>query len=271
MEIVAPCSEDWEKFLGLAAREGWKVSEGELRLLDGGLGGSAFVLRSRAGFCGFVTATAHGRSGWIGNLLVPPDCRGKGYGSLLFEHAVEVLERQGVDSIWLTASKAGRPIYEKRGFEPVNRVRRWRHPARGQETYRPLTGGCCADLVQADSRVWGEARSRMLEALAGDGLVLRMDENLALLQGGRGFWVLGPWVSPELCPRGNRRLLAAVMEQIPSGAEVVADVLETSGMGSLLTAAGFEPAGVCELMAKGGTDRVNLGGLVSLASLGSIG
>lgn len=271
MEIVTPCSGEWTKFLRLAALEGWRVPESELRLLEGELAGSAFVLRSRGEFCGFVTAVAHGHSGWVGNLLVPGECRGRGYGSLLFEHALRVLERKGVASIWLTASEAGRPIYEKRGFQSLNRVRRWRYRAEDREIASPGSVIPTAELIRADSLVWGEFRSSLLEPLAESGWVFSVDGNWGVLQPGERFQVLGPWVSPQRCPRGNRRLLAAMLDRIPAGMEVVTDVLETAGMGSLLIAAGFEPQGSCDLMARGEVDRVHLGALVSLASLGSIG
>ena len=120
LEIVSPTAADWQVFLALARDAGWRVPKNELALYRGPLAGSAFVLRAGEEVRGFVTAVAHEKSGWIGNLIVPADCRGRGYGALLFEHAVAVRERQGVDQIWLTASPAGRPLYDRMGFAVVD-------------------------------------------------------------------------------------------------------------------------------------------------------
>jgi hypothetical protein len=71
MEIMMPTDADWQVFLALAREEGWRVPKSELELFRGPLAGSAFVLRRGEEVLGFVTAVAHERSGWIGNLIVP--------------------------------------------------------------------------------------------------------------------------------------------------------------------------------------------------------
>ncbi|HEY7746249.1 MAG TPA: GNAT family N-acetyltransferase [Desulfuromonadales bacterium] len=270
MEIISPTDTDWQVFLALARVEGWRVPKNELALYRGHLAGSAFVLRRGEEVLGFVTAVAHRRSGWIGNLLVPPDCRGRGYGALLFDHAVDMLERQGVESIWLTASELGRPLYEKKGFAVIDGVVRWTLKAEGRSL---AEGGRTemARLLAGDAQAWGESRDRLLSPLARTGEVFACGKTVALLQGGEGMQVLGPWISPDLCPRDNRRLLLAVLGAAAERTELVTDVIESSPLQSLLRAAGFNRQGRCELMVRGSAAGVRLSQLVSLASLGSMG
>lgn len=57
-----------------------------------------------------------GRTGWIGNIAVDPDWRGRGFGTAMSEEAVRWLTRRGVGTVLLSATDLGRPIYERLGF-----------------------------------------------------------------------------------------------------------------------------------------------------------
>lgn len=262
---------EWPVFLDWAAAEGWRVPEVELELFRGAYAGSMYALRADGAPVAFVSAVGHGRSGWIGNLIVDPERRGRGYGATLFDFAASELRRAGVADLWLTASAQGRPLYERRGFRSVGRVARWSAAGRdGGGVDAPAVAGL-AELEGGECTVWGEVRGSLLAALASRGAILAAGGSVALLQPGGAMRVLGPWLSPERCPRESRRLLVAALEGAGPGVEVVADVLESSGMAALLAAAGFERRGGVELMVHGDAAGVELGGLVALASLGSIG
>lgn len=271
MDIGLMKPSDWDVFLALAEREGWRVPEQELDLFGGILSSCAFALKAWGKSLGFVTAVAYEKNGWIGNLLVHPRWRGKGYGSRLFDHALAELARQGVETIWLTASALGRPLYEKKGFRRVDGVVRWQRELE-EEAGKPKGEAMARDaLFQADARVWGESRRELVGHLAEGGDVHCVGETVALLQKRSNLRVLGPWVSPNLCPRENRLVLAGILGAAGEGDQIVADVLESSPLGSLLMAADFSVRGRCDLMAKGPGAGVDLKAAVALASLGSIG
>jgi GNAT superfamily N-acetyltransferase len=271
MQIVHPTESDWRLFLELARLEGWRVPAQELALYRGPFADAALVLKEAGKAHGFVTAVAHEKSGWVGNLLVPKACRGKGFGALLFEHALRELERRGMRNIWLTASVQGRPIYEKRGFRVLDGVVRWTcRAAEESAAAAEVAPAAVGRLLAADARVWGESRQRLLAPLAAAGTVLASGGTVALLQEGNGMRVIGPWLSPELCPRENRLLLTALLAAAGPGEELVADVLASSPVASLLAAAGFAPAGYNDLMLRGEAAG-DLTRLVALASLGSMG
>jgi GNAT superfamily N-acetyltransferase len=269
MEVTSVEASDWEVFLSLARQEGWQVPEQELKLVRGPLAECAFSLKNQTGSVGFVTAVNHESGGWIGNLIVHPDWRGRGCGAILFDHAVAVLSRRGAERLWLTASVLGRPLYEKRGFRTVNGVVRWTLEV-SPGSFPPGGGEVSKEgLFRGDCLAWGESRRRLLDPLIEEGRVFGCGETAALLQKRGRIQVLGPWVSPSLCPRENRQVLTSVLAA--AEADLVTDVLESSPVSKLLGAAGFRSSGRCDLMIRGDARGVEYSGMVSLASLGSMG
>jgi hypothetical protein len=201
---------------------------------------------------------------------VPAAERGKGYGARLFDHALEILQQQGVTTLWLTASEQGAPIYRRRGFVAVDQIQRWVLRTAGAAIGRPEAAAALPMLLLEDAAVWGESRHRLLAPLAAGGAIFAFGQTLAMLQAGEGRQVLGPWTSAGHCPRENRQLLMAVLAAANRETELVSDVLVSSPTVGLLAAAGFKPQGRCELMARGPV-AVRLETLTALASLGSLG
>ena len=270
MDIRTPNRSDWQQFRELVAAEGWRVPMLEYRLLQSAWQQDAGVLVDCDRFSGLVTAVTHERSGWVGNLIVPAELRGKGYGHRLFRWAVGKLLDQGVTTAWLTASELGRPMYEQEGFQAVDRVERWILPAGVRAGTLPAENLGRPGLLQSlDRLAWGEDRQVFLEALLPNGDTFVCNESVALLQKGAGMQIIGPWYSDDLCPRSNRILLQQLFAAADPSVEIVADVIASSPIRSLWAASGFEPSGVTTLMACGDTDYVATGKMVALASLGS--
>lgn len=65
---------------------------------------------------GVSYAASFGRTGWIGNVAVHPEARGRGIGTAVSWAALDALRRAGAVTMLLTATELGRPIYEKLGF-----------------------------------------------------------------------------------------------------------------------------------------------------------
>jgi len=268
MEFATPTVCEWPLFRAWAAAENWRVPLREEQLFQDQWWAHFFVLRVAGRPRGFVSAVAYKESGWIGNLLVDPDNRGRGFGAALFDFAVARLRQARVERIWLTASGAGLPLYQRRGFVPRDRIERWQGLGLGGGASAPPE--LLEELIALDSRCWGEDRAPLITALAMPAMFLQQGESLALLQPDPAAWQLGPWLSPTRCPRENRLLLLQALERTPAGRPLVADLLRSSGMGPLLRSAGFALAGSNELMSWGETPAA-LEGVIALASLGSIG
>ena len=263
---------DWQRFFNLAHAEGWRVPDIERKLFSGLWQQCARVMEVDLAFCGLVTSVAHEHSGWVGNLIVPQQLRGHGYGSRLFVAALSALQAQRLASIWLTASQLGRPIYEKSGFTVIDRVERW------VSTNRFSAGPVMASAPEAgealcvfDLAAWGESRTTLLHALLEQGRVYTVDDSVALLQQEPGLQIIGPWYSPSCCLRANRQLLQQILAAADPDVEIVVDILSSSPIRQLLAAAGFTCAGENALMVLGDGSTLDLSMTVSLASLGSIG
>jgi ribosomal protein S18 acetylase RimI-like enzyme len=59
------------------------------------------------------------------NVYVDPEFRGRGLARELLEMAVNDARRRGIKVVSLHASKFGRPLYERNGFEPTNEMMLW--------------------------------------------------------------------------------------------------------------------------------------------------
>ncbi len=272
--VVRPEAGDWQVFLLEAAREGWRVPAGEIALWRGPLADSALALRHRDRFVGLVTRICYGSSAWIGNLLVVPDWRGRGCGARLLDQAILELHAKQVCSVWLTASDAGAPLYQRRGFTTLGTVERWvRPPAKnpGGKNRQTMAAGLksAGDLRAEDVGVWGERRC-LLDFLLSRGQLLQSGTHLALLQQDAGLQILGPWFAPQFCTEDVCSILSQAAS-FPSTDELVIDVRTGVLSPCVLKKAGFLCRGRTRLMIRGDTRRIDLNPLVSFASLGSMG
>ncbi len=263
---------DWDCFTALADAEGWRVPRREQKLFRGPWQHAARALDVTGRCCGLVTAVAHERSGWIGNLLVPPAVRGRGYGRNLFEAALAALHAQGTISVWLTASAAGRPLYERYDFVVVDRIERWVLAARRPgATVAGQSGVPVALLQRADRAAWGENRSGLITCLRDQAQVFACEDAVALLQHGSDLQIIGPWYTLSGSHDANRQVLQNLLGAADPAIEIVVDVLGSAPIRPLLADAGFTPAGRNDLMVRGAAGHVRLAMMVALASLGSFG
>ena len=60
--------------------------------------------------------------GYVCNVYVEREHRGKGLAKLLMQHAEEEFQRRGVSYLVLHASKLGRPVYEKLGWKDTREM-----------------------------------------------------------------------------------------------------------------------------------------------------
>jgi GNAT superfamily N-acetyltransferase len=63
------------------------------------------------------------RRGYILNVFVEPDHRGRGLAGRLMQMAEDEGRRRGLDFLTLNATARGRPLYEKRGWAEGNEMR----------------------------------------------------------------------------------------------------------------------------------------------------
>lgn len=267
-EIRTASPSDWDIFARLAAAENWRISPAERQLFRGPWAGHALALEVDGQWRGFVTAVPHQRSGWIGNLIVPPESRGRGYGRQLFAAAVARLERKRLNNLWLTASEQGQPLYKQYGFAKIDEIERWIGVGVGgdEDALRNNEG-----LWLADSRAWWEIRRELLMAVANHGRAFTAGDAVIFLQQVGEMHILGPWYRGESDTRVHRDLLQQAIAAVPPGQELVIDTFLSSPLRPLLAEVGFTPIGRAALMVRGGPGAARLERMVALASLGSVG
>ncbi|HEY4634602.1 MAG TPA: GNAT family N-acetyltransferase, partial [Candidatus Limnocylindrales bacterium] len=135
-----------------------------------------FVAEASDGrIAGTGVATLNGAVAWIGTIWVAPAWRGKGLGRALTEAPIAAAETAGCRTLVLVATAAGRPLYERLGFELQTWYRTMEAPgldgasttrASGQRVVRPWSREDLDAMSTLDAEVTGEDRRHLLEAFA---------------------------------------------------------------------------------------------------------
>lgn len=269
MKIRPFYPDDVSLFLALAAAEGWSSDPWEFAFILESFPCGCLAVEENGRPVAFVTAVRYGASGWIGNLIVAEEYRGRGYGTLLMGRAMDQLLDSGTRTVWLTASAQGRPLYEKMGFREMDGVVRWRGTATGGAQWHddPVAPD---ELVSLDRAGWGDDRRCVLSAVAARGIVLRENGGFLVAQPcGSGFQ-LGPWAADGRGVAGE--LLGRALSRLQGGAQVLLDVPVRNGAAaSVLAHAGFAAGGGTVLMCAGAVPAYEPGKIFALATLGSAG
>jgi [ribosomal protein S18]-alanine N-acetyltransferase len=97
-------------------------------------GGNNFLVAEEAGsVVGYAIALVVSEESELLNIAVDPDRRGRGFGALLLDAAMDLCRRSGATEMWLEvrASNAGaRTLYDSRGFAEMGVRKRYYHAPR---------------------------------------------------------------------------------------------------------------------------------------------
>jgi ribosomal protein S18 acetylase RimI-like enzyme len=118
-------------------------------------------------------ATANGRVGWLGGIVVEAGFRRRGFGRAVTEELIRLLELAGCETLSLEATEAGRPMYERMGFRLVSHYHELQAGHLAEEPVpppgtraRPLQATDLAAICALDRQATGEDRSAPLAVLA---------------------------------------------------------------------------------------------------------
>ncbi len=261
--------EDIDCFLALAAEEHWICGRWEFDFLLRHFPQGCLAGRLGNGPVAFVTAMKYGSSGWIGNLVVRADQRGKGVGSALMVRSMQTLIDNGVRTVWLTASEKGRPIYERLGFCAIDRVGRWF--GTGSGTGCDKAGNLSlAEMIAVDRAGWGDARKSIIAEIVEFGIVTAFDGGFLICQPGAAGMQLGPWGAG--CRETASLLLDSARRRAGADVRLYLDVPESNDDAArLLRGRGFTERGESLLMYLGERPAYNPRHIYALASMGSMG
>lgn len=266
MKISSFTPDDIHPFLALAKDEGWISTRRELAFLLERSPDGCLVYHEDGKQVGFVTAVPYSTSGWIGNLLVAATARGRGIGTALFKQAMQVLQSNGIRTVWLTASRYGRPIYERNGFIACDQVRRWERSGENkQQSMTTVT--VLPDWQEIDYLGWGDSRNELLAYAAANGTAVGAEDGFLVLQRLGSSQQIGPFGA--LNSAAAQKLLE---QMLPGAGRVLLDVPSSNrGASKLLTSRGFTVSSEVDLMYAGQPPAYHPEHIYGLASMGSMG
>jgi len=189
------------------AAEGWE-SENQTTLEGFYLSDpeSCLLAEENGQSVGICVATCYGASGFIGELIVSPEARGRGVGAALLNHGVWVLRERGVETIYLDGVVKAVHLYERNGFHKICRSWRFSGNLTGKKSphVRRMTLGDLDQVFALDKGSFGADRSfylkRRLELFPGLSYVMLESERVTGFIQGRGgndWLAAGPWVVEE--------------------------------------------------------------------------
>jgi ribosomal protein S18 acetylase RimI-like enzyme len=155
---------------------------------------------------GICIATRYAKRGFIGELIVRPQARGRGLGAMLLNHAVARLKAGGVETVFLDGVLNAVPLYERNGFVKI--CRSWRFsgylPGKPCRDVRRMEIRDLPQVFALDSQAFGADRSfflqRRLEIFPELSYVMVNNDRVSGFILGRGHenWLsAGPWVMDD--------------------------------------------------------------------------
>jgi predicted N-acetyltransferase YhbS len=189
--IRPAAADDIKEMSGVLERAG--LSSSRPQILEFNLDCPAtqmFVACQDGRVAGVASGVRFGRTGWLGNVAVDDDARGQGIGMAISQRAVDWLHQAGTETVLLTATELGRPIYERLGFidEGISYgIWEQRQPLiLGGDRSATLRPGQIDAVLTQDAEVTGEDRRSYLAPFADRAWV-------AAGPGQAGYWVALPW------------------------------------------------------------------------------
>lgn len=264
--------DDLDAFLHMASEEGWICDPQEFNFILHSYPEGSFIVRSvDGGVLGCITSLAYHCSGWIGNLIVRTDQRRNGIGSILMANSLDALESSGVSTVWLTASSAGAPLYERIGFRAIDRIYRWhREGALMSDPIVPAKELDVIDLIRRDCRGWGDDRSILCREKVRQGRLLAAPGGSMVIQNLESGALIGPWSADS--PKAAELLLQSALVGGSHDGATYADVPGSNSKAlRLLEDTGFASCSETVLMYYGVPPAYHPEIIFALASAGSIG
>jgi predicted N-acetyltransferase YhbS len=175
-------------------RESWGDRRLNLRFVSAHAQTRPFVADAGGRVVGTSVLSINGSVGWIGTVWVDPAWRRRGIGLDLTRATIEEADGAGCRTLVLVATEAGRPLYERLGFE----VQTWYRivqidgldGAAADPRMRAFRPGDLGAMAALDAAATGEDRRHLLDAFAVPDttrVLARDDGSLG------GFVVRAPW------------------------------------------------------------------------------
>lgn len=221
--------------------------------------GAGYVAQDGGRVVGTMLFWRHDRrSASLGMVIVSPGHQGQGIGGKLMSMALADLEGR---SVFLIATAAGQPMYERYGFRPIDMVEQHQGmpgrvavvPLARGERLRPVGVSDAPRLVSLATRAAGVSRSRVVSRLLehSEGIVLdRGGEAIGFAlfrRFGRGY-VIGPTIAPD---DRRAKVLIGHWAALYPDRFVRIDIHASTGLGKWIDGIGLKKVDTGVAMVKG--------------------
>ena len=211
-EIRIMTEADLDFAVAVTHAEGWGYTKEDLQKILGWSPDGCFVLWSEERRAGMATTLFYESFGWVGNVVVTKDLRGKGMGTAILKNAISHIMGKGARGVRLFAYENTVSFYKDLGFQHEGAVRVFRRPSEEGLGPRPgrLPGYSISalkehelDLVlEMDRTAFGGDRANILRTIWVTDpalfLTLRKEDKIVAFMAGKkvlGNIEVGPWVS----------------------------------------------------------------------------
>ena len=141
----------------------------------------AFVMLQDQKIVGTGNVFLKGKTGWLANIIVSQDHRGRGLGLKMTKFLVDFLENKGCETQLLIATKLGEPVYRKIGFKKLVDYHRFDteigYEYKRQNSIRELTDSDVKRVYELDKNVNDEDRIHLLSKFRSNGLGYFSEKN----------------------------------------------------------------------------------------------
>jgi Acetyltransferase (GNAT) domain len=183
------------------------------------------------------------------------------------------LREAGAETLWLTASKQGKSLYEKHGFTRIDTIVRWtgfgrqRHSDHDPKTDSAVTTSSASGI---DNQAWGDRRDTLLAATVGRGKLLIEESGFLVIQPCGDAMQFGPFSA--LDNSTAEHLFDAALHTISLGTKVFLDAPASNRAAlRLFNRRRMRITGTNELMYAGIKPEYRPELLYGLATMGSCG
>ena len=121
--------------------------------------------------------------GWLGMIVIEKSFRGKGLGTILTEHLIQLAKKENCESIFLLATPLGEPVYKKLGFQTDSQYLFFVNESnvslsKNYNNIFPFQPKDESEVFTLDQIAMGENRSEVLKPHLEKGWVLKENEKV---------------------------------------------------------------------------------------------
>lgn len=130
---------------------------------------------------GVGCAIVHGRTSWLGHIIVASDQRGKGLGKHITQALVDEVKKTRCETIMLLATNLGEPVYKKVGFTSQSSYTFLKGESiktTQDERVRPFDARYVDAILSLDLQSVGEDRSKLIRPNLSDAMIFLEGKHL---------------------------------------------------------------------------------------------